>query len=52
MILTFSECIEKYVSKYRIKKLMSEGKLYQLEKGIYSEKKSRMIMDALQMEVF
>ena len=39
MILTFSECIEKYGSKYKIKKLISEGKLYQLEKGIYSEKK-------------
>ena len=39
MVLTFSECIEKYGSKYKIKKLISEGKLYQLEKGIYSEKK-------------
>lgn len=39
MILTFNECIEKFGSKYYIKKLVSEGNLYQLEKGIYSEQK-------------
>lgn len=39
MILTFAECVEKYGNKYKIKKLISEGKLYRLEKGIYSEKK-------------
>ena len=27
MVLTFSECIEKYGSKYKIKKLISEGKV-------------------------
>lgn len=37
MVLKFNECIEKYGSKYNIKKLLAEKKLYQHEKGIYSE---------------
>ena len=39
MVLTFSECIEKYGSKYNLKKKIAQGELFQLEKGIYSDKK-------------
>ena len=39
MILTFAECLERYGTKYNIKKLITDGSLYQLEKGLYSEKR-------------
>lgn len=38
MVLTYKDCIEKFGSDYFIKKNMSQGKLFQKEKGIYSEK--------------
>ena len=37
MILTFAQCIEKFGSKYLIKKAITEGKLFRIEKGVYSE---------------
>ena len=36
---TKAECIEKYGSKYNINKVMEEGELYRVDRGIYSEKK-------------
>ena len=36
---TKDECIKKYGSKYNINKVMEEGKLYRVDRGIYSEKK-------------
>ena len=33
-----AECIEKFGSKYNINKLMEEGKLYRVDRGVYSEK--------------
>lgn len=39
MILTYSQCLKKYGTDYRIKKEIEAGKLYQKEKGIYSDKK-------------
>ncbi len=39
MILSFSECIQKYGNRYNLKKKLSQGELYQLEKGIYADKK-------------
>lgn len=38
MILTYSQCIKKFGTDYRIKKEIKEGRLYQKEKGIYSDK--------------
>lgn len=39
MIYTYTECLEHYGSKYNINKLISEGKLFKQEKGIYSDEK-------------
>ena len=39
MILSYNECIKRYGSKYMLNKLVSEGKLFRLEKGVYSEEK-------------
>ena len=39
MLLSFSECIQKYGSKYNLKKKVMNGEIYQLEKGVYSDKK-------------
>lgn len=38
MILNYKECIEKYGSDYMIKKAISDGVLFQQEKGFYSDK--------------
>lgn len=38
MVLTYKECIECYGSDYMIKKKISEGKLFQKGKGLYSDK--------------
>lgn len=38
MILTYKECIEQFGSDYMIKKEISEGNLFQKEKGLYSDK--------------
>ncbi len=39
MLLTYSECMQKYGSKYNLNKKVENGEIYQLEKGIYSDKK-------------
>lgn len=39
-MLTRKEALNKFGSDYRIRKLVHEGKLYQLDRGIYSEKKN------------
>ncbi|MHB1485323.1 MAG: type IV toxin-antitoxin system AbiEi family antitoxin domain-containing protein [Saccharofermentanales bacterium] len=39
MILSYKQCIEKYKSNYGIKKAIASGNLFNIEKGIYSEKK-------------
>ena len=39
MILLYKELIKKYKSNYKIKKLIEEGKIFKIEKGIYSDKK-------------
>lgn len=38
MVLTYKECIERYGSDYMIKKEISEGNLFQKEKGVYSDR--------------
>ena len=38
-MLTYTQCIEKFGSKYNLKKAINAGTVYQIEKGIYSEKK-------------
>lgn len=39
MILTYDECIKRYGSDWWIKKEIKDGKLYKIEKGIYSLEK-------------
>lgn len=39
MLLTYSECIQEYGSKYNLNKKIKTEELFQLEKGIYSDKK-------------
>lgn len=39
MILLYKDCIKKYGSKYKLNKLVSQGQLFKIEKGVYSNKK-------------
>ena len=39
IILDNIQLIKKYKSNYKIKKLIEEGKIFKIEKGIYSDKK-------------
>lgn len=39
MLIGYNECIERYGSKYNLNKIVKDGKLFKLEKGIYSDKK-------------
>lgn len=39
MILSYNDCLTKYKTDYRIKKAISEGELFKIEKGIYSKQK-------------
>lgn len=38
-MINYTQCIEKFGSKYNLKKQIGAGNIYQIEKGIYSEKK-------------
>lgn len=40
MILLYKDLIKKYKSDYEIKKLLKEGKIFKIEKGIYSDKEN------------
>ena len=37
MILLYKDLIQQYKSDYKIKKLIEEGKIFKIEKGIYSD---------------
>ena len=39
MIYTYTDCMEKYGTKYNIEKQVAEGNLFKLERGIYSDVK-------------
>lgn len=39
MLLSYQECIQRYGSKYNLKKKLAQGELYRLEKGVYADKK-------------
>ena len=39
MLYTYEQCIEKYGSKYLVRKAVENGVLYRLDRGIYSDKK-------------
>lgn len=37
MLMTYSECIDRWKSDYMLKKAIKEGSLFQIEKGFYSD---------------
>ena len=37
VILLYSELIERYKSDYEIKKMVREGKIFKVDKGVYSD---------------
>ena len=39
MLFSYAQIKEKYGSQYQIDKVLKDGKLFQIEKGIYSDKK-------------
>ena len=39
MLYTYDECINKFGTKYLVKKAVENGSLFQLDKGIYSDRK-------------
>lgn len=39
MVMTYKQCLEKHGSVYRIQQEVAAGRLFKLEKGIYSDKK-------------
>lgn len=39
MIFSYNDCIERYGSKYNLKKIVSEGAIFQIEKGVYADEK-------------
>lgn len=42
MILLYKELIEQYKSDYEIKKMIKQGKIYKIEKGIYSDNNNNL----------
>lgn len=38
MLYSYQECMEKYQNDYQIRKAIEKGELFQLEKGVYSDK--------------
>ena len=40
MIFLYKELIKKYKSNYKINKLIEEGKIFKIEKGVYSDKEN------------
>ena len=39
MLYSFDECIKKYNNLYQIEKMIQSGKLYKIDRGVYSDKK-------------
>ena len=39
MILTYTECIEKYGNDYQLEKAIAEEGVYRVESGVYSTKR-------------
>ena len=47
MILSYQECLHKYGSDYKLKKELSDGKLFMEEKGLYSTKRNTTELDLI-----
>lgn len=47
MILLYKELIEQHKSDYEIKKLIEDGKIFKIEKGVYSDSKNVKYLEVL-----
>ena len=47
MIYNYGDCIKKYESKYNLDKAIANGRIYKIEKGIYSDKKNVSELDII-----
>lgn len=50
MLLSYEQCINKYKSDYQIKKQIKEGKLYRIERGVYSDQKYESELSVIRMK--
>lgn len=50
MLYTYNQCITQYGSDYQLKKALRDGKIYKIEKGIYSDCKYVSEMEILQLK--
>ena len=50
MLLNYKECMEKYGSQYQLDKALREKKVFQLEKGVYSDKESECELAVLKFK--
>lgn len=44
MILSLKQCLEKYGSKYLVQKAIADGRLFRLDRGVYSDEKNESDM--------
>ena len=51
MILLHKELIKKYKSNYKIKKLIEEGEIFKIEKGIYSDEKDANYLETISKNI-
>ena len=47
MILLYKELIQKHKSDYKIKKLIKEGRIFKIEKGVYSDQENVVYLDII-----
>ena len=47
MILLYKELVEQYKSDYEIKKLIEDGKIFKIEKGVYSDSQNVNYLEVL-----
>ena len=50
MLYSYNQCIEKFGSKYLVKKAVEEGKLFRKEKGVYSDEKYVSSLEIISMK--
>ena len=50
MLYSYNQCIEKYGSKYLVKKAVESGELFRKEKGVYSDEKYVSSLEIISMK--
>ena len=51
LILLYKELIKQYKSDYEIKQLIKEGKIFKIERGVYSDNNNVNYLDIVCMSV-